>query len=440
MAKKIKPGTILPHDTFFYTIPFERVDQRLTRGVLGKHYSAPKGRRAHMGIHADYKAFENGLVSVTVKLNDNSENILFLHVGLTELDVACTCGMPDGKLCYHAYMGLHSLAWYRYMELDRYYWPGLTADDRIRNKFLITDATKNRIIVKPKAKYGNIFKSTIGFEGDKYLSIQRPAKVENPVTGGQEAIAYCLAYNVRNHSSSLLPVLMPCLGLTSKNNKEIVSFKRFGRIDKPIQNITYTSNQDYLNDICFKQYAIAKAYNDLTQEEKQNRLPAIKQAILTLWKQAIPLLLNEKYNYSYYTYWLKFLKDKPRKTDMRTCKYSIEKPFLSFVLKFHQDHFSLAAVVTVDGNPLKFEYKPHLFVFDEITGLCYLMSSVQDDDLLMWIWGNNKRLTILKEHFAEFHHTFLEKLSSCYAVSFTDPKSKKVLPYSFEVISNEIIK
>ncbi len=29
------------------------------------------------------------------------------------------------------------------------------------------------------------------------------------------------------------------------------------------------------------------------------------------------LTLNEKYNYRYYTYWLKYLKDKPRKADMR---------------------------------------------------------------------------------------------------------------------------
>jgi hypothetical protein len=54
--------------------------------------------------------------------------------------------------------------------------------------------------------------------------------------------------------------------------------------------------------------------------------------------------------------------------------------------------------------------------------------------------SHNKRLTVLKEHFTEFHNTFLEKVSSYYTVSFTDPKSKKTVPYSFEIISDQIIK
>lgn len=438
MPKKIKLGTILPPDTFFYTIAFEQPGQRLTREMLEKHYPVPKGRKAHMGIHTEYKAFKNGMVSVEVKAPDNSENMLFLHVGLIELDVACTCGMPDGKLCYHAYMGLHSLAWYHYLDLDRYYWPGFTADDNIKNKFLTTEVTKNWITVKPKAKYGNIFKSTFGFERDKLLEIKKPVKFEDVVIGGQEAVAYCLAYNVGNYGNLFLPVLIPCLGLTSKNNEEMVSFKQFGRADKPIQNITYTSNQELLNDIGFKQYDIAKTYDNLDGQEKRNELLHLKQNILTLWEQAIPLLLNEQYIYGYYTYWLKYLKDKPRKADIRDCRYSLKRPVLSFSLKFHQDHFSFAAIVSVNDKPLKFNYKPHLFVFDDITELCYLMPSVQDDNLLMWVLSNNKRLTILKEHFAEFHDTFLAKVSSFYSVLYTSTKTKKAVPYSFEMIVSDI--
>jgi hypothetical protein len=140
-----------------------------------------------------------------------------------------------------------------------------------------------------------------------------------------------------------------------------------------------------------------------------------------------------------YTYWFKYLKDKPRKADMRNCRYSLERPVLSFILKFHQDHFSFVAVVSVNGRSLKFNYKPHLFVFDETTELCYLMPSVQNDDLLMWVLSGNKRLTVLREHFKEFHNTFLNNVSSFYPVLFIDPKSQKAVPYSFANISNEII-
>ncbi|WP_295795922.1 hypothetical protein [Mucilaginibacter sp.] len=108
-AKKTKLSTVLSPDTFFYTISFEQPKQRLTREILEKHFPVPKGRKAHRGIHTEYKNFKNRLVSVSVKLPDNSENMLSLHVGLDELDVACTCGMPDRKLCYHAYMGCIAL-------------------------------------------------------------------------------------------------------------------------------------------------------------------------------------------------------------------------------------------------------------------------------------------------------------------------------------------
>jgi hypothetical protein len=113
-------------------------------------------------------------------------------------------------------------------------------------------------------------------------------------------------------------------------------------------------------------------------------------------------------------------------------------PVLSFLLKFHKDHFSLTPVVSINSNPLKFAYKPHLFVFEEITNI-YLMPSVEDDEFLFWIYyANNKKLTILKHHFAEFHKAFLYKVSTYYEVLFIDPKFKKAVPYSFNVISNEI--
>jgi len=438
-AKKTKLGTILSPNTFFYTIPLEKPKQRLTREELAKHFTVPKGRRAHMGIHTEYKGFKNGLISVNVKLPDNSEHMLFLHVGLTELDVACTCGMPDKNLCYHAYMGLHSLTWHHYLDLDSYYWPGFMADEKVKDKFFSTEVTKNWIAVKPKAKYGNIFKSTIGFEDNKQLSLVKPVTATTIPTGGQQAIAYCLTYNVGSHSNLHLPVLMACLGVTGKHNNDIVSFKQFNRRDKPIPGVAYNANQQQLNEISFQQYDTSIRHYGLTGEGKKKEAAKAKHEMLNLWERAIPLLLNEKYNYCYYTYWLKYLKDKPRKADMRNCRYSIERPTLSFILKFHQDHFSFVAVVTVNGRPLKFKFKPHLFVFDDTTELCYLMPSVQDDDLLMWVLSNNKRLTVLKEHFKEFHDTFLNKVSSFYPVLFIDPKSQKAVPYGFEMISNEII-
>jgi hypothetical protein len=439
MAKRIKPGDLIAADTFFYTIPLEQNTQRLTRAILEKHFPSPKSRKAYMGNRVEYKSYKNGIVTAEVSLNDQSQNMLYLHVGLEELHIACACGMPEEKLCYHAYMGLYSMTWRGYLDLGMYYWPGYESDDKIKDKFLHIEISKDRIFVEPKLRYGNIFKPDIGFEDNKHLLLHEPiARPETIKTSNRQVIAYCLGYSFAGYYSSQLPVLMTCLGLTGKDDKKVVSFRHFIRKDKPANNIDYTSNQQLLNEISARQCALAQSYDELPRNERELEISKIKRAMLDLWQQALPLLVNEKYTYWYYTYWLRYQRAKPRKADMHICNYATDPPVLSFLLKFHQDHFSFIAVVSVNRKALKFEYKPHFFVFDENTDLCYLMASVQDDDLLMWVLSNNKRLTILKEHFAEFHQKFLDRLSSCYTVLFMDHKSKKTVPYNFEVISSQL--
>ncbi|MDP9076434.1 MAG: hypothetical protein M3O71_03340 [Bacteroidota bacterium] len=166
----------------------------------------------------------------------------------------------------------------------------MTADEKVKDKFLTTGVTKNWISVKPKAKYGNVFKSTIGFEDSKQLSLVKPATVTTLPIGGQRAIAYCLTYNVGSHSNLHLPVLMPCLGVTSKHNNEVVSFKQFNRRDKPIAGVTYNVNQQQLNEISTQQNDISIRHYGLTGEGKKQEAAKAKHEMLNLWERAVPLL------------------------------------------------------------------------------------------------------------------------------------------------------
>lgn len=124
-----------------------------------------------------------------------------------------------------------------------------------------------------------------------------------------------------------------------------------------------------------------------------------KQEIFELWQKALPLLADYPYNQSYHLYWLKYLREKPLKMFMRDCRYSMERPTLTFQLTFHKDHFSLSVNVIVGSKAIIVDHKPHLFVFDEQSHTCFLMNSIQDDDLLIWMMDNNNKITILKEHF-----------------------------------------
>jgi hypothetical protein len=434
-AKKEKVAT-LPHDAFFYSLPLKQNKQRLTREMLEKHYPVPKGRKAHMGIKTVYKSYIHNLVTIEVNLNDQSHNTLFLQVGLTDLDVACTCDMPDDKLCYHAYMGLYSLTWAGYLDFDRFYWPGLESDEKTKRKFLSVEVDKNWIAVRPKFEYGRIFKSASGFVGSQPPAI-KDCITNTSVQRSKEVIAYCVVFNYSTHSNALLPTLVPCLGLTGKDDKQIVSFKQFINKDKPIQKIGYTPNQQRLNEICEQQYAIAEKHDQLPEEGFESERAVLKQEMFELWHIALPLIVTERYTYRYHTFWFKYLKEKPRKSNMYPCKFGQVVPVLSFILRLHKDHFSMIPVIAINGKVMNIKFKPHLFVFDEETDTTYLMPSIKDDELLKWIKAVNSRLTILKEHFEEFYHRLLHKVSLVYEVFYINKSGVKTT-FSFDAVKKEI--
>lgn len=111
---------------------------------------------------------------------------------------------------------------------------------------------------------------------------------------------------------------------------------------------------------------------------------------------------------------------------MRDCRYSLEHPSLIFNLTHHKDYFTLSVEVIVGSKAIELEHKPHLFVFDEQTNTCFLMNSLQDDELLIWMIDNNNKITILAEHFHEFDKDFLGQLNGHYNVFFSERSGKRV--------------
>lgn len=61
----------------------------------------------------------------------------------------------------------------------------------------------------------------------------------------------------------------------------------------------------------------------------------------------------------------------------------MEHPSLTFKLTHHKDYFTLTVDVIVDSKAIRLEHKPHLFVFGEETNTCFLMNSLQEDELLI---------------------------------------------------------
>lgn len=255
-AKKRKQAVIIPADLFFYPIPLTQPGQYLTRDELQKHFPLPKGRKAFMGNDEVFISFENSILTVKVNLNDNSENYLYLHVERDELHVACTCGMPGERLCYHAFMGLYGMSWLTEgFDCQELFWPGYY-DTAKAQKFINVKLGKQRITVKFKPEFGTLFRSQIGFPDNPQPSFAESTdKTLAPKAGSTNIYAYALCFATGRFRNRHFPVLLPFCGITSKDGSKVTSFVRFVLPDKQPGPAGYHLHTQQLNELTRAMYA-----------------------------------------------------------------------------------------------------------------------------------------------------------------------------------------
>ncbi|PAW93918.1 hypothetical protein CKK33_10600 [Mucilaginibacter sp. MD40] len=424
--KKRKDAVIIPSDMFFYIIPLIPSRQRLTREDLATHYEPPKGRKAYMGNHYKLISFENSILTVQVHPSDGSENHLYLHVELDELHVACTCGMPDDKLCYHAFIGLHSMCWltegFNFQEI---YWPGYY-DSAKAKKFLEIELGKERINISANPDFGTLYRSGLKFPDDQPPALSNPTDRVLTLKPGETAVySYALCFATGRFRNRHFPLLLPFFGITSKDGSKVVSFTKFILPDKlPVKSNGHQLQQQ-LDSYSKTLYGIVRPLS-LAENRDWTAWDSTKHIVFKMWQEILPLLIDYPYNQSYHLYWLKYLRERPMKTLMQGCRYSLERPSLTFNLTYHKHYFTLMVDIIIGSKAIKVEHKPHLFVFDEETNTCFLMNTLQDDELLIWMTDNNNKITILAEHFHEFDKDFLRQLSDKYSVFFSERSGKRI--------------
>lgn len=151
----------------------------------------------------------------------------------------------------------------------------------------------------------------------------------------------------------------------------------------------------------------------------------IKRTIFDLWQHALPLLTNSPYNHSYMLHHYRYLRERLSRMFMNSCRYSLERPVLVFLLSLSKGYLKLSVEVTIGGHVTPVEDKPH-FIFDKQTGYRYLMKSIQDDDLLNWMIDNDNRITDLNNDFVEFDNTVLNEIAKSYVVFFSDRNKNRL--------------
>jgi hypothetical protein len=425
---------MIPPDMFFYAIPLAEGKLGLTRTMLEQHYLLPKGRKIYYGNQVECMAYQHGIITVKAKLRDRAVETLHLHAEPETLHVACSCGMPGQVMCIHAYIGLYDMAWTNVLNLKRIYWPGYDSDEHLQRKYLDVLVNKRFFHIEPRPQFGNLFRPVVGFNDDSNFSLPESVTPKSDLLqGNRQVIAFCIGYGRMDHWLCQLPVLLPCLAITSADNSSMVSFD-----DLPIDgsfimdNADVTDSQLQLINIAAAIYELVKVFGKGSYSPELAEHRALKAAVLQLWDKALPLLVSEAYTFAYTPIRLRFKKGKAgmHKRDVKPCLFSPLRPELYFILKEQKDHYSLSAALALNGAVFPFNNKTQLFAMDK-AGCYYLMNTAEADDMMNWIYASNNKLTVLKEHFAEFENVFLSKLSEHYPVYRSNADKGKPILYNY---------
>jgi hypothetical protein len=404
-----------------YTLPLESGQMHMTMELLKAHCTLSADELEIVpNIKVKYHSYEQGIVTILSQMPDRSRYRIQFRVGLDNLAIACRCGETKYRLCVHAYTVLYRTLWlHGHLDLAMYYWPQIDNDDQLQAKFLEVTTRNDRIYVEPRLRFGNLYRPGLGFRGAERLKLTEPIDTKQKVYGsGEIVIGFCLAYNYRGFSTSHQPVLIPFVGVLNKTGEEIIRFNRFVWSENDIGQIELSDSQRTLGRISEEQNALVKRLSELNTEQQIAALPEMRKVLFALWQDALPLLVSEQFVYCYNTHKHGSLKQRPYKTGMERCSFSLVKAVLSFKLKFYSDHYILNPRVTINGKTLNLQHNPDFFMFDDEQKQFYLLNSLQDDDILAWMSYSGNKLTIIRKHYDDFKVSFLHPLGQCYKLFF----------------------
>ncbi len=405
--------------------------------MLYKHYQGLNVNQRTLRVTVPTVNYDNNIFRLSVESVNDKPHYVFVQIERHKIQVACDCGMPDNTLCQHAYGGIFDLMHHKDMYLEDYYWPGLGQKHNKELKYLYVDAEGHHVNIYPRPAYGNIFKDGWGFSLDHYHQFDVGMLNEtNKDATNKLVVGYNVIYTELGLWFSQLPMLMPFVGKTAKHSDHIVACGQYLRKGKAItEDVVLTENQNALNQISHEMHTLVKSIgrqdNDANIVKWVNAVPIL----IKLWQKAIPKLFYEPHVYSSQGEGHLTWNNKPVKSNMSNWHVSSEPFLITFNLKGHKDHFILEPAIKSPAKHISHYRKVPLFLIDAENHTFYLVQSAQDEALLNWLRISGNKLTVLKEHFSDFHNRFLNKLSECYTVIYQPFSSTKKVAYSL----NEII-
>nr|WP_315424287.1 hypothetical protein [uncultured Pedobacter sp.] len=413
----------------FYKLPFEKGSRVLSLAVLDWipsrwHSTFSVGKKPEP-LAITSLSFDQGLVTVQVKVEGEEVVRVYLAVEYDHLLVSCSVDTDESYLGRYAYLTLRAMMRSGYCDFKEYYWPACFALGNKRSRYVDVVKKPGSFTITLKKKFSGLFRP-----GDDLPDVTERVVVPRERLLNKHAMArlapvsigYCFANTDLQHfNSNHYPFLVPYVFAATAYLKTVKSFKRFVCNADDVDGVSLSPQQQELNGICFAMKPLAairfSANSNLPETNAIN--DANQLALFKLWHKALPLLMQQRFTHYFYTYGLRNVAGKPVMRDMKLVDFTMEVPVLRFVLKDEGDYYELQLKLKVKGKSLHFNTdKPGLFlVCDSAKPYLWYLLEAEMDYKLVWFFSKvNFRVQVPKGYYQDFFEGYVEGIERWYEV------------------------
>lgn len=412
----------------FFRLPFIPDTRILTENTLNQYSEIRKPKRGYLPIKTRKISFSNELLTIGVILDREPEERVYIKVTTSELLVSCSVDTDENYLSRYAYFTLCNLIHYHSeYNFEDYYWPGFFDHYTGLSKYLMIYKSKDSLHVSSKARYKGLYKPGKQLPVSESIPMLRevvPVIQEKPPKEGHAILGFCLAdNNNERYRTNHYPFLIPYTGVLNRDKTKVRGFKTYVLNEMNLSEIVLTEEQQRLIEICFAMKKIALVANPEYKEdvqvlaEKRNKNKHNFNSLFELWQQALPLLSGRLYTHYCYTFGMRNIKGRPRRSYMIPCSFSNETPEICFLWKDKGDYYKLELRLMLGGKiyQVKYYYNTAFFVmlfYDERKYA--LLNSVMDSELVSFFQKSHFQLLVLKKHYDGYCKDFVNQLRRKY--------------------------
>ncbi len=413
----------------FFHLPFTPNTRILTENTLNQYSEIRKPKRGYFPIKIRKISFSNELLVIGVILDKEPEELVYIKVTTSELLVSCSVDTHENYLSRYAYFSLNQLMYY-YTEynFEDYYWPGFFDQETGGSKYLMIHKSKDNLHVSSKVRYKGLYKpgKQLPIVSANIVELRKAVHSiqEQPPRETHTVLGFCLADNNNERfRTNHYPFLIPYIGILNKAKTAVRSFTIYVLNEMQLAEIDLSDEQQNLVEICFDMKKIALVASPEYKEdarklaEKRKRNQNNFNQLFELWQKALPLLSGRLYTQYSYTYGMRNVKGKPRRSYMTPCAFNNETPEICFLWKDMGDYYKLELRLMLQGkiHPLQYYFNTAFFAMLSYSPRKYvLLNSVDDSQLVSYFQQSQFQLLVLKKHYDGDFKNFVDQLRMVY--------------------------